>query len=178
MNENIERVFLTQTQIQNKVAEAAAWLDRKFEGKTPLAVCVLKGSVLFFGDLIRAMQTPVELDFMSVSSYGNSSVSSGAPRVTKEPSAKIEGRDILLVEDIIDSGHTLAFLRRYFKERGASSFTAVTLLNKPCRRETCEQADYTCVDAGDEFLVGYGLDYAEQYRNLPYIGILKREAYE
>lgn len=178
MNKNIERVFLTQAQIQTKVAEAATWLDRKFEGKTPLAVCVLKGSVLFFGDLIRAMSTPVELDFMSVSSYGTSSVSSGAPRVTKEPSRKIEGRDILLVEDIIDSGHTLAFLRRYFTERGASSFTAVALLNKPCRRKTDERAEYTCVDAGDEFLVGYGLDYAEKYRNLPYIGILKREAYK
>lgn len=180
MHKDLERIVLSEEQLAKKVKEAAEWLDEKFRGaeSPPLAVCVLKGSIFFFCDLVKAMNTPVELDFMTVSSYGNSSASTGAPRTVRELSTPIEGRDVILIEDIVDSGHTLAYLRRLFSKRGARSFTAVALFDKPARRETPIGADYACAEIGDEFIVGYGLDYAQKYRDLPYVGILKREIYE
>lgn len=178
MDDNLKSIFLTEEQIKAKVAVAAVWLDKRFEGKNPLAIGVLKGSVMFLCDLVRAMKTPVEVDFMTVSSYGSSTESSGTPEIVTDLAASVEGRDVILVEDIVDSGNTLLYLRGLIMERGANSFTTVALLDKPSRRKVNIKADYSCFEVGDEFIVGYGLDYDQQYRNLPYIAILKREVYE
>ncbi|MDE5990696.1 MAG: hypoxanthine phosphoribosyltransferase [Clostridia bacterium] len=178
MSGDFQSVFLTEAQIQNQVKKAAEWLDKRFEGKKPLAVSVLKGSVMFFCDLVRAMNTPVQIDFMTISSYGSSTQSSGMPKIVMDLAASVEGRDVILVEDIVDSGNTLYKMRDLLVGRGAKSFTVVTLLDKPSRRQVDIKADYSCFEVGDEFIVGYGLDYAQQYRNLPYIAILKREIYE
>ena len=180
MHSDLESIVLSKEQIASKVADAAAWLDGKFKGaKTlPLAICVLKGSAFFFCDVVRAMKTPVQLEFMTVSSYGQSTQSSGIPKVVSDLSTSVEGRDVILVEDIVDSGHTLAGMRDLITGRGAASFTAVTLFDKPARRQISVCADYSCFEIGDEFIVGYGLDYAQKYRNLPYVGILKRSVYE
>lgn len=180
MNNDLERIVLDGEQLAEKVKQAALWLDEKFQGATtpPLAVCVLKGSVFFFCDLVRAMQTPVQIDFMKVSSYGNSTETSGKVQIVEDVSAPVENRDVILIEDIIDSGNTLARLKDVFLSRGVKSFTAITLFDKPSRRKAPVKADYSCFEIGDEFIVGYGLDYAQQYRNLPYVGILKRKIYE
>lgn len=178
MNNDLQSIFLTEEQIQEKVKSAAAWLDGRFAGTKPLAVSVLKGSVMFFCDLVRAMQTPVQIDFMTISSYGSSTQSSGMPKIVMDLAASVEGRDVILVEDIVDSGNTLYKMRELLVGRGAKSFTVVTLLDKPSRRKVDIKADFSCFEVGDEFIVGYGLDYDQQYRNLPYIAILKREVYE
>ena len=180
MHKDLESVVLSEEQIAAQVKKAAAWLDEKFKGTTtpPLAISVLKGSVFFFCDVVRAMQTPVQLDFMTVSSYGNSSTSSGMPKIVMDLAASVEGMDVILVEDIVDSGRTLVRMRDLIMGRGANSFTVVTLFDKPARRAVPVQADFSCFEVGDDFIVGYGLDYAQQYRSLPYIGILKREIYE
>ena len=180
MNKDLESVVLSEEQIAEKVKEAAAWLDERFKGvdTPPLAISVLKGSVFFFCDVVRAMQTPVQLDFMTVSSYGSSTESSGMPKIVMDLAASVQGRDVILVEDIVDSGHTLVRLRDLILGRGAKSFTVVTLFDKPARRKVPVKADFSCFEVGDEFIVGYGLDYAQQYRSLPYIGVLKRGIYE
>ncbi|MCH5156573.1 MAG: hypoxanthine phosphoribosyltransferase [Clostridiales bacterium] len=180
MHNNLEKIILNEEQIAAKVKEAAAWLDNKFKDAqyTPIAICVLKGSVFFFCDVTRAMQTPVHLDFMRVSSYGNSSKSSGMPHIIMDLSYSVQDRDVILIEDIVDSGYTLSKMKELMLGRGAKSFTVVTLLNKPSRRKLPVKADFSCFEVANEFVVGYGLDYAEQYRNLPYIGVLKREIYE
>ena len=178
MNSDVERIYLSEEQIQEQVKKAAEMLDEKFAGKYPLAVSVLKGSVMFFCDLLRAMKTPVQMDFMTISSYGSSTQSSGVPKIVMDLAVPVEGRDVILVEDIVDSGNTLKRLKELFVGRGAKSFTIVTLLDKPARRQVDIKADYSCFEVEDEFLVGYGLDYAQNYRTLPYIGILKREVYE
>ncbi|MDE6790100.1 MAG: hypoxanthine phosphoribosyltransferase [Clostridia bacterium] len=179
MNDDLESLVLSEEQIAEKVKEAAAWLDQKFkDAKTPpLAVSVLKGSVFFFCDLVRAMRTPVELDFMTVSSYGSSTESSGMPKIVMDLSASVQGRDVILVEDIVDSGNTLVRMKELISGRGAKSFTVVTLFDKPSRRQVPVKADYSCFEVGDQFIVGYGLDYAQQYRSLPYVGVLKRGIY-
>ena len=180
MNNDLEKIVLNEDEIASHVKKAAAWLDEKFKGvdAPPLTISILKGSVFFFCDVVRAMQTPVQLDFMTVSSYGNSSKSSGVPKIVTDLSVSVEGRDVILIEDIVDSGYTLLRMRDLIVGRGAKSFTVVTLFDKPSRRQVSIQADYSCFEIGDEFIVGYGLDYAQQYRNLPYIGVLKREIYE
>ncbi len=180
MNKDLERMVLSEEQIAEKVKAAAAWLDEKFKAAAapPIAISVLKGSVFFFCDIVRAMNTPVQLDFMTVSSYGDSSESSGVPRIVMDLSASVKGRDVIMIEDIVDSGHTLSRMRDLIMGRGAKSFTVVTLFDKPARRTVPIKTDYSCFEVGDEFIVGYGLDYAQQYRNLPYIGVLKREIYE
>ena len=180
MHKDIERLILSEEQIATKVKDAAVWLDNKFGGAAvqPLAVSVLKGSVYFFCDVTRAMKTPVQLDFMTVSSYGNSTQSSGAPKIILDLSADVQGRDVILIEDIVDSGYTLVRMKNLIMGRGAKSFTVVTLLNKRARRELPVTADYSCQEVDDEFVVGYGLDYAEKYRNLPYVGVLKKEIYQ
>ncbi len=180
MNSDIQSIVLSEKQIAEKVEKAAKWLDAKFEGtqSVPLMISVLKGSVMFFCDLVRAMNTPVQFDFMTVSSYGSSSESSGMPRIVMDLAASVEGRDVVLVEDIVDSGNTLVKMRDLISGRGAKSFTVVTLFDKPSRRTVNVSADYSCFEIGNEFIVGYGLDYAQKYRNLPYVGILKREIYE
>ena len=180
MHKDLESILLTGEQIAAQVKRAAKWLDERFcdSATQPLAISVLKGSVFFFCDVVRAMQTPVQIDFMTVSSYGNSSTSSGMPKIVMDLAASVEGRDVILIEDIVDSGHTLIRMRDLILGRGAKSFTVVTLLDKPARRAVPVQADFSCFTAGDDFIVGYGLDYAQRYRSLPYIGILKREIYE
>ena len=180
MHKDIEKLVLSKSQIAAKVKECAAWLDDKFKDAEiqPLAISVLKGSVFFFCDVVRAMQTPVQLDFMTVSSYGNSTQSSGMPKIVMDLSVSVENRDVVLIEDIVDSGYTLTRMRNLILGRGAKSFTVVSLLDKSARRQLPVKADFACAEVGDEFVVGYGLDYAEKYRNLPYVGILKRKIYE
>lgn len=178
MNKDIEQIVLTEEELRKKVEAAAKWADEKFAGGNPLMISVLKGSVIFFCDLVRAMKTPVQIDFMTVSSYGSKSVSSGMPKIVMDLAASVEGRDVVLVEDIVDSGNTLLRMRELIMGRGAKSFTTIALFDKPSRRVVDIKADYSCCEIGDEFIVGYGLDYAQQYRNLPYVGILKRSVYE
>lgn len=178
MNADIESIVLMEAQIAEKVKAAAEWLDKKFDGTYPLAISVLKGSVMFFCDLVRAMRTPVQIDFMTVSSYGKGTKSTGIPKIVMDLAASVEGRDVILVEDIVDSGNTLVRMRDLIMGRGAKSFTVVSLFDKPARRVVDVKADYSCFTIADEFIVGYGLDYAQKYRTLPYVGILKREIYE
>lgn len=177
MNSNIERIMIDEQSIAARVNEMAARLDRLYEGKRPLVVCILKGSVIFFSDLIRHMQTPLELDFMAVSSYG-AGTKTGDLVVKKDLTVDIKGRDVLIVEDIIDSGNTLYKLKKMLIARAPASVNIVTLLDKPERREVPMEPEYTCFTIEDEFVVGYGLDYAEEYRSLPYVGVLKRSVYE
>lgn len=178
MHKDVERVMLGEEQIRERVKEVAAQLDRLYEGRRPLVVCILKGSVVFFADLIRNMKTPLELDFMAVSSYGAGSKSTGTLKINKDLSTDITGRDVLIVEDIIDSGNTLYKLKAMLNSRSPASVNIVTLLDKPERREVPMEPEYTCFTIEDEFVIGYGLDYAEEYRNLPYVGVLKRSVYE
>lgn len=178
MHKDCERILFTEEQLKERVKEVAQKVDKAFEGKRPLVVGILKGSIIFYSDFIRHITTPVELDFMVVSSYGSGTVSSGKLNIKKDLDADLKGREVIIVEDIIDSGFTLANLKALLKERGAASVTIVTLLNKPSRREYDISPDYNCFEIEDEFVIGYGLDYNEMYRSLPYIGILKREVYE
>ena len=178
MNQDLERIMITEEQIAGRVREVAVQLDKLYEGRRPVVVCILKGSVMFFSDLIRRMETPLELDFMAVSSYGCGTTSTGCLQVKKDLTTDIEGRDVLIVEDIIDSGNTLYNLKKLLNSRSPSSVNIVTLLDKPQRREVPMEPEYTCFVIEDEFVVGYGMDYAEEYRNLPYIGVLKRCVYE
>lgn len=178
MNQDLERIMITEEQIAGRVQEVAAQLDKLYEGRRPVVVCILKGSVMFFSDLIRHMETPLELDFMAVSSYGCGTTSTGCLQVKKDLTTDIAGRDVLIVEDIIDSGNTLYNLKKLLNSRSPSSVNIVTLLDKPQRREVPMEPEYTCFVIEDEFVVGYGMDYAEEYRNLPYIGVLKRCVYE
>lgn len=178
MNENVERVMLTSEQIAARVKALAAQLDKLYEGRRPVVICILKGSVMFFSDLIREMKTPIQIDFMAVSSYGKGSISSGKLQVKKDLTVNISGKDVLIVEDIIDSGNTLYELKKMLNSRSPSSVNIVTLLDKPERREVPMEPEYKGFVIEDEFVVGYGLDYAEDYRNLPYIGVLKRSVYE
>ena len=178
MHADCEKIVITAEEIAARVKEAAQWLDARFSGAAPVAVCNLKGSAMFFCDLVRAMQTDTELDFMAVGSYGGDTVAAGRPKIKKHLFSSVQGRDVILVEDIVDTGRTLVTLRRFFAERGAKSLTVVALLDKPARRKVNASADFTCFVVEDAFLVGYGLDYAERYRNLPYIAVLKREIFE
>ena len=178
MHENVEKIMITEAQIATRIEELAAQLDRLYEGRKPLVVCILKGSVMFFADLLRKMKTSVEMDFMAVSSYGNGTVSSKELTIKKDLTMDIYNRDVLLVEDIIDSGNTLYQLKKLLNARQPASLNIITLLDKPQRREVPIEPEYTGFVIEDEFVVGYGLDYAEEYRNLPYVGVLKRSVYE
>ena len=174
----IERVLLSETQIADRIKELAKKIDEDYQGKEVIAVCILKGSVIFFADLIRAMKTPTSVEFMKVSSYGFGTSSSGRLSVGLDLFSNIEGKDVLIVEDIIDSGNTMYALKEMLSTRNPASIRIVTLLDKPARRTVDIQADYTCFEIEDEFVIGYGLDYAEKYRDLPYVGILSRWVYE
>ena len=177
-HENVEYVMLSEEQIVARTKELAAQLDKLYEGRTPVVICVLKGSVLFFSELIRNMKTTLTIDFMSVSSYGSGTTSTGELKVKQDLSTDIKGKDVLIVEDIIDSGNTLYHLKKMLNQRLPSSVNIVTLLDKPERREVPMEPEYTGFVIEDEFVIGYGLDYAEEYRNLPYIGVLKSSVYE
>ncbi len=178
LHPDAEYVMLSERQIKAKVKQMAKQLDKLYEGRMPVVVCILKGSVIFFSDLIRNMKTPISIDFMSVSSYGSGTKSTGELTIKKDLSTDIKGRDVLIVEDIIDSGNTLYKLKKLLIERSPASVNIVTLLDKPERREVPMEPEYTCFTIEDEFVIGYGLDYDEKYRNLPYVGVLKRSVYE
>lgn len=166
------RVLLTQEEIREKVKQLAEAVSRDYIDKKPLLVCVLKGAVVFLADFMRSLSIPVEIDFMAVSSYGHSTTSSGVVRILKDLDSSIEHKDVIILEDIIDSGLTLSYLRENLLSRNPRSLKIVTLLDKPERRVTDIEPDYCGFRIPDEFVVGYGLDYNEKYRNLPDICIL------
>lgn len=177
MHNDIKEVLFTREDIANKCAEIGKQLTEEYDGKFPLLIGVLKGATPFMSDLSRYIDTHLEMDFMDVSSYGGGTRSSGEVKIVKDLNAKVEGRDLLIVEDIIDSGLTLSYLVDLFKYRKAKSIKIVTLLDKPGGRTAKIKADLVGFEVPNEFVVGYGLDYNERYRNLPYIGILKEVVY-
>ncbi|WP_409967172.1 hypoxanthine phosphoribosyltransferase [Bengtsoniella intestinalis] len=177
MNQDILKVLVTEEELQARVQAMGDELYEKFAGKNPLFLSVLKGSFIFMADLVRACQVKSDVEFIAVSSYENATSSSGRVKITRDLQEDITGRHIIVVEDILDSGNTLAFLVNYLKARGAESVTIVTLLDKPARREKAVHADLAGFTIPDEFVVGYGLDFAQRYRNVPYIGVLRPEAY-
>ncbi|MBH5320690.1 hypoxanthine phosphoribosyltransferase [Paenibacillus sp. GSMTC-2017] len=178
MQNDIKDVLYSEEQIRAKVSELGAQLSADFNGRNPLVICVLKGAFVFMSDLVKTITVPLEIDFMAVSSYGDSTKSSGVVKIIKDLDVTVEGRDVLIVEDIIDSGLTLSYLIDVLERRNAKSVTVVTLFDKPARRTVDLEPDYKGFTLPDEFVVGYGLDFAEKYRNLPYIGILKPHVYE
>jgi len=177
MHNDIKNVLITAEEIHAKCVEIGRMLTEEYENKFPLLVGVLKGATPFMADLSRCIETHVEMDFMDVSSYGSNTRSSGEVRILKDLDAKVESRDVIIVEDIIDSGLTLSYLVDLFKYRRANSVKIVTLLDKPAGRTAKIKADVIGFEVPNEFVVGYGLDYDEKYRNLPYIGVLKPEVY-
>ena len=167
------RVLLTEEEVNKKISEVAAQINKDYEGKEVHLICILKGGVFFTCELAKRLTIPVSLDFMSVSSYGSDTKSSGVVKIAKDLDESLEGKDVLVVEDIIDSGRTLSYLLEILAKRGPKSMKLCTLLDKPDRRVREVKVDYTGFVIPDEFIVGYGLDYAQKYRNLPYIGIVE-----
>ena len=178
LHPDIEEVLYSEEEISAVVKDLGAQLTKEYEGKNPLVIGVLKGAVMFMTDLSRAMDCDLELDFMDVSSYGAGMESSGDVKILKDLDTTVDGRDLLIVEDIIDTGRTLSYLIEIFKYRKAKSIKVVTLMDKKERRVVDLEADYIGINVPNEFVVGYGLDFNEKYRNLPYIGVLKTEVYE
>ena len=179
MDKDIKQILLTEEEIRNKIKELGAILTAEYEGKNPVVVGVLKGVVMFYADMVREIKVPCQMDFMWVSSYSGTH-STGNMMIRQDLSADIKDRHVLILEDIFDTGNSLDFTVNHLKNRGAASIKICTLLDKPERRNPriTLEADYTGFTIPNEFVVGYGLDYNEQYRNLPYIGILKPEVYE
>ena len=177
MIQDVERILFTEEQLQKRVAELGAQITADYAGKNPVLASVLRGSYIFMADLTRQIKLPLTVDFMAVLSYGSGTTSSGQVEIRKDLSDSIEGRDLLIVEDILDSGNTLYYLQRILNARHPASIKICTLLDKPERRAKPIEADYKGFTIPDAFVVGYGLDYDERYRNLPYIGILKPEVY-
>ncbi|SEO91362.1 hypoxanthine phosphoribosyltransferase [Amphibacillus marinus] len=177
MHSDIEKILVSQEEIEEKCRELGELLAEEYKDKFPLAIGVLKGALPFMSDIVRHMDTYLEMDFMDVSSYGGGTSSSGEVKIEKDLNTKVEGRDLLIVEDIIDSGLTLSYLVDLFKYRKAKSIKVVTLLDKPEGRTVNIEADVVGFKVPNEFVVGYGLDYQEKYRNLPYIGVLKPHVY-
>lgn len=172
MSEKIS-VMISEEEVDARIAELGAKISKDYEGKTVHMICVLKGGVFFMCELAKKITVPVTMDFMSVSSYGNGTVSSGVVKIVKDLDDTIEGKDVLVVEDIIDSGRTLSYLLENLRNRKPSSLKLCTLLDKPDRRVTEVNVDYTGFEIEDKFVIGYGLDYAQKYRNLPYIGVVE-----
>ena len=177
MDQDILKVLITEDEIRNRTQELGDQLYDRFHDKNPMFVGVLSGCFIFMADLVRAARLKSDVEFIAVSSYQNATVSSGRVQITHDLQQDITGRHIIVVEDILDSGNTLAFLKDYMLAKGAKSITIVTLLDKPARREKAITADLSGFVVPDEFVVGYGLDYCQQYRNMPYIGVLKPEVY-
>lgn len=177
MEQDILKVLMSEEQLQKRVQEMGDELYDRFHDKDPIFVGVLKGCFIFMADLVRATQMKSEIEFIGVSSYNNGTKSSGVVQITRDLQKDITGRHIIVVEDILDSGNTLFFLKNYLNTKGADSITIVTLLDKPARREKPIVADLSGFEVPDEFVVGFGLDYCQQYRNMPYIGVLKPEVY-
>ena len=177
MNADVEEILLSGEEVQARVGELGAQLAADYEGREPVLVSVLKGSIIFLADLVRAMPIPLSIDLMEVSSYGASTESSGQVRILKDLSTSIEGREVIVVEDIIDTGLTLNYLLRYLHDKGPASIRICCLLDKPARRLAPIEIDYRGFTIADRFVIGYGLDYGERYRNLPYIGVLRPSVY-
>ena len=177
MNRDIDRILVSEQQLKDKVAELGAAISRDYDGHDLLLVSILKGSVVFMADLMRAISIPCGIDFMVVSSYGSGSTTSGLVKIVKDLDQDLTGKDVLIVEDILDTGITLSHLVPMLKMRNPSSVRICTILSKPSRRRANIEPDYLGFDVPDEFVVGYGLDYAETYRNLPYVGVLNPEIY-
>ncbi len=178
MKDDILKVLISEEQLAEKVQALGRQISEDYRGKNLLMVSVLKGSVVFMADLMRAVTIPAGIDFMSVSSYGSGTKTSGNVKIIKDLDIALEGYDLLIVEDILDSGMTLSFLIDVLWQRNPKSIRICTLLDKPERRAADVQADYSGFHVPDEFVVGYGLDYAERYRNLPFVGILKPQVYQ
>ena len=176
MEKDIESVLISAEEIERNVAAVGAQISKDFEGKDPIFVGVLKGCFIFMADLMRHVTINCSMDFMAVSSYSGTT-STGAVKINKDLNQDIAGKDVILVEDILDSGVTLNYLKTYLEVRKPASIHVVALMDKPARRKADIYADYSCFEVPDAFVVGYGLDYNERYRNLPYIGILKPEIY-
>ncbi|MBO2519723.1 MULTISPECIES: hypoxanthine phosphoribosyltransferase [Limnochorda] len=177
MDSDIREILVDEQQIARRVKELGEEISRDYAGRPLVLVCILRGAVVFMADLLRAITIPVTIDFMAISSYGNNVRSSGVVRILKDLDGSIEGKDVLIVEDIIDSGLTLAYLLENLRSRRPNSLEVCVLLDKQVPRKASLPIRYTGFTIPDAFVVGYGLDYAEKYRNLPYVGILKPEVY-
>ncbi len=176
---DLDRVLIKREEIAEKVRELGERITQDYQGKKPVLVCILKGASVFFADLIREIDLPLTLDFMAISSYGSATKTSGVVRILKDLDNDILGKDVIIVEDIVDTGVTLSYLTRILMQRGAKSLRIAALLDKPARRKVPDlKVDYMCFDIPDAFVVGYGLDYNQTYRNLPDIGILHPRIYE
>ena len=178
MNDDILRVLYSEEELEAKCAELGAQISKDYEGKNLLLVSVLKGAVVFMTDLMRHITVPCSIDFMVVSSYGSGVKTSGVVKIVKDLDADLAGKDLLIVKDMLDTGMTLHYLKQLLQDRNPNSIRIATLLDKPERRRAAVRADYVGYQVPDEFVVGYGLDYDEKYRNLPYVGILKPEVYK
>ena len=175
--QDLERVLVTREEIVAKVKELGQRINADYQGKSPVVVCILKGAVIFFSDLLRELDLPLDIDFMAISSYGSSTKSTGVVKLVKDLDRDVNGRDVLVVEDIVDSGMTLHYIKSELLHRGATSVRIATLLDKPARRRVELNVEYSCFNIPDAFVVGYGLDYDEKYRNLPDVGILHPRIY-
>lgn len=178
IDNDVLKVLITEDELRKRVYELGDQLTKDYSGKDVVVISVLKGSIMFMADLLRAFNNHVEIDFMVVSSYGAGVVSTGAVKMIKDVFLSIEGKDVLIVEDILDTGRTLHYIKEYLQGRKPNSIRICTLLDKPERREADISADYVGFTVPDEFVIGYGLDFNEKYRNLPYIGVLKPSLYE
>lgn len=178
LENDIDYIMFSEEQIKARVAEIAAEINEDYRDRQPMLISVLRGSFIFMADLMRAVKLPCTVDFMAVSSYGTGTTTSGQVKITKDLSENIEGRDIIVVEDILDSGNTLSYLLQLLQARNPASMKLCTLLDKPDRRTKPVHVDYSGFSIPDAFVVGYGLDFSEKYRNLPYIGVLKPCVYE
>ena len=177
MGDDLQEILVTAEQLDQRLSEMAAQIDADYQGKEILIVGVLRGAVMVMADLSRKLHTPLEMDWMAVSSYGSGTKSSGVVRILKDLDHDVDGRDVLIVEDIIDSGLTLAWLKTNLESRGAKSVKIATALRKPEALKVDVKVSYVGFDIPDEFVVGYGLDYADKYRNLPFVGTLKPSVY-
>lgn len=175
--QDLDRILLTKEEIREAVEKMGKRITEDYAGKSPVAICILKGASVFFTDLIREINLPLTTEFMSISSYGSSTKSSGIVRILKDLDRDISGKDVLVIEDIVDSGLTLSYLKGVLENRKAASISIVSLLDKPARRKAPLEVQYSCFSIPDAFVVGYGLDYDEKYRNLPDIGVLSPRIY-
>lgn len=177
--QDLSKVLVTREEIAAKVRELGQIITRDYQGKNPVMICILKGGAVFFTDLVREIDLPLTMEFMAISSYGSATKTTGVVRVIKDLDNDILGKDVIIVEDIVDSGVTLNYLKGMLEHRGAASIRIVTLLDKPARRRVKDlKVDFSCFNIPDEFVVGYGLDYGQAYRNLPDIGVLSPKVYE
>lgn len=178
MHKDLERILFSKEELDEKVKDMGRQITEDYKGKNPLLIGILKGSVVFMSDIMRAIDLDCSIDFMVAKSYGNTAVSSGKVNIIKDVDCDISGRDVIIIEDILDTARTLSAVKKYLLSKNPASVKICTLLNKLVPKAENVTADYKCFDIKNEFVVGYGLDYAEKYRALPYIGVLKREIYE